>query len=79
MPKTQDEIKEILIEVKTAVLGIEGTDEKGMAGDIKEIKQQIKKQNGKIMKNRIIITALIFFLAGVGVLEGADVIHLFGG
>ncbi len=77
---------ELLIELKTAVVGIPGTDERGMAGDIKEIKEVLKKQNDKIektrtfaMKNRIALVGLLCFLTGLGVLEWQDVIHIFGG
>ena len=69
---------ELLIELYTAVLGIRNTEENGMVGDLKEPKSHVLKQNGKIMKNRIMIFALIFFLVGCGVLEWQDVIHIFG-
>jgi len=70
---------ELLIELKTAVVGIKNTEEKGMAGDIKDIKKHIVKQNGKIIKNRIMIVGLACFLSGLGVLEWRDVISIFGG
>ena len=68
-----------ITEVKTAVVGIAGTDERGMAGDIKEIKDTLKKQNGRIARNRNGLIALTAFLCGLGVLEWQDVIHIFGG
>ncbi len=70
---------ELLIELKTAVVGMEGTDERGMAGDIKEIKDALKKQNGRIRKNTVYIISLASFLTGLGILEWQDVIHIFGG
>ena len=70
---------ELLVELKTAVVGIKDTDEKGLVGDIKEIKESIKKQNGRIRKNTITIIALASFLTGLGVLEWQDVIHIFDG
>jgi len=70
---------ELLVELKTAVVGMKDTDEKGLVGDIKEIKETLKKQNGKIARNRNGLIALIAFLCGVGVLEWQDVIHIFGG
>ncbi len=52
MPKLNpDERDELLIELKTVMVGMEGTEEKGMAGDIKEIIKQQKIQNGKVTKN----------------------------
>jgi len=70
---------ELLIELKTAMVGLKDTDEKGMVGDIKEIKETLKKQNGRIRKNTITIVALVSFLTGIGLLEWQDVIHIFGG
>ena len=68
-----------LTELRMAILGIENTEEKGMAGDIKEIKDQLKKQNGKINKNRVGLVGLACLLIGVGIFEATDVIHIFGG
>lgn len=70
---------ELLIELRTAVVGMKDTDEKGMAGDIKEIKETLKKQNGRIARNRNGLIALTAFLCGIGLLEWQDVIHIFGG
>ncbi len=79
MKLTPTQRDELLIELKTVIVGMEGTDERGMAGDIKEIKNQVRKQNGKIFKNRASIIGLTCFLVGVGVLEWSDIIHIFGG
>ena len=68
-----------LTELRMAILGIENTEEKGMAGDIKEIKDQLKKQNGKITKNRVGLVGLACLLIGAGIFEATDVIHIFGG
>ncbi len=46
-----EERDELLIELKTVMVGMEGTEEKGMAGDIKEIIKQQKIQNSKVGKN----------------------------
>jgi len=70
---------ELLIELKTAMVGLKDTDEKGMVGDIKDIKDTIRKQNGRIRNNTIAIAALVSFLTGLGLLEWTDVIHIFGG
>jgi len=67
-----------LIELYTAVLGVPGTDDKGMAGDIKELEKHTKRQNGRISKNTIYIVALFGLMAGLGLLEGTGIIHLFG-
>ena len=70
---------ELLVELKTAVVGIEGTDERGLVGDMREIKGSLVRQNGRIRKNTIAIMALVSFLTGLGILEWRDVIHVFGG
>lgn len=41
----------LLIELKTVIIGMKGSEEDGMAGDIKEIKRHIADQNGKVDKN----------------------------
>ena len=42
---------DLLVELKTIMVGLEGTEETGMAGDIKEIIKQQKIQTGKIGRN----------------------------
>lgn len=42
---------ELLIQLKTALLGIPETDERGMAGDIKDMANQLKDLNGSVKKN----------------------------
>ena len=37
-----------------------------------------EKQNGRITKNKIMIIGLVCFLSGAGILEGTDIINLFG-
>ena len=46
-------IKEIILlrEVHQAVFGIKGTEEKGIIGDVKDIKLLLVSQNGKVNKN----------------------------
>lgn len=69
----------LLVELKTIFVGIEGTDERGLAGDIKDIKNHLALQNGRVRKNTIAIISLISFLSGAGILQGLDIIHIFGG
>ena len=82
---TDDERDELLIELKTAVVGIPGTDDGGMATTIKGINEHLIRQNGKIDKNKVAnlktraaLGGLIAFLAGAGLLEGFGIINLFG-
>ena len=78
MKLTPNERDELLIELRTAVVGIKDTADKGMAGDIKELKNQLLRQNGRIRKNTLGLIGLSSFLVGLGILEWKDVINLFG-
>ena len=42
---------ELMIELRTAMLGVKGTEDNGMAGDMKEIKKRLDKLNGSVQKN----------------------------
>ena len=42
---------ELLIQLSTAVLGVKDSEDKGMAGDIKELAKQQKITNGQVGKN----------------------------
>ena len=44
-----DERDELLIELRTAVLGVKGSDEKGIVGDVKAIKKHQEEQNDHIL------------------------------
>lgn len=45
--------EKLINELHQAVLGVPGTDDTGMVGDIKEVKKYQRDQNGKVMKNTI--------------------------
>ena len=64
--------RDILIhDIWKGIYGIPGTDERGMAGDIKEIVEQQRIQNGSILRNTIWRRVII----GVG---GTSIIGLAG-
>lgn len=74
--------KEMTGEVHQAVLGIEGTEDKGLVGDFKDLLGEFRKMNGRVSRNsRIIFIMVGIFIAlgSLGGLEIADVISLFGG
>ncbi len=73
-----EEINEVTIELRVVLLGVPNTEDKGMAGDIKELKNQLLRQNGRIRKNTLGLIGLGSFLVGLGVLEWTDIISLFG-
>ena len=60
---TKEENK-ILAEVSQAVLGIKGTEEGGIVGDIKDIKSLLQKQNGRIRRLEIVVVAISVSLGG---------------
>ncbi len=66
-------------QILTVLVGLPGTEEKGMAGDISEMKIHMAKQNNKIMKNRVMIMSLITFLSGAGILDATIFHRVFGG
>ena len=44
---------ELLVELKTAMLGVRNTEDNGMVGDIKEIKAHLTIINGDVNRNTI--------------------------
>jgi hypothetical protein len=73
-----EEIHKSVIQLETVILGIPDTDERGIVGDIKEIKEHQIKSNGKYRNLEIKFWTLVGILAGAGVLEGLGIINLFG-
>lgn len=68
-------------ETHQALLGIPGTDDKGLVGDVKEIKTQLNSLNGRVRKNERDITygkALLGLSGGIGAVW-AGVHRFFGG
>ncbi len=80
---TEKELKEesrLRIErIHTVLLGVEGTDDGGMAQDIKELREQGKKRNGRIGRLEIGLATLIGTLSGLGILDYAVFNKVFGG
>jgi len=77
--KTQ---KQMTYETHQAVLGIEGTEDKGLVGDVKEIKADVKSQNKRVTKlegKQRLIYGLIIGAAGAGGGLGALISKLFEG
>ena len=77
-PKPQGQL---IREIWQGVYGIPGTQEKGLAGDVKEIKDHLSEQNSKINKNTNKIHYIIGVLASLGILSGLGwgIIQLVGG
>ena len=82
MPResTQREMLQILTQV---IIGIPNSpDENGMIGDIKEIKQDIKRQNGRVNKiegKQKFLYGLVAGSGAVGGLVGSVISKVFGG
>ena len=51
---TEKTNKQRILEVHQVLLGIEGTEEKGLVGEVKEINTHLKAQNASILKNTIL-------------------------
>lgn len=77
-PSNRQLIEEIhgkVIELGTVLLGVPGTDDSGLVGEVKSLKNSHKK-----LSNKFWILATILAGSGVvGVGELTDVINLFGG
>ncbi len=77
-PKTQ---KQLTQEVHQGMYGVEGTDDKGLVGDLKELVKEARIQNGRVSKNSRRINIIVGVLIGTGILTGleaADILHLIG-
>ncbi|KKN76890.1 hypothetical protein LCGC14_0365410 [marine sediment metagenome] len=65
-------------ETHQALLGIPGTEDKGLVGDVKEMKSEMKKMNSKVQGNTIrskvnqAIIAIVILGAGGGVTKLLD-------
>lgn len=66
-------LKKLINEIWQGLYGVPNTDDKGVYGDIKEIKAEIKQQNGKVRKLTRNFWILIGFLVGSGILAGGIV------
>ena len=65
------EIQQDVTEIKTVLLGVKGTADKGLVGTVNKL------FNGHI-RLKITVYCLITFLTGAGILEWRDVINIFG-
>lgn len=77
--KTQ---KQMIQETHQGMFGVEGTDDKGLVGDVKDIKSEIKEQNGRVRKNSkmiYIIVGVLVVVGAAGGLEISEIINLLGG
>ena len=67
--------EKLINELHQAVLGVPGTDDTGMAGDIKEMRDDQREQNGRILRNTIYRKITV----GIGgMLALAFILHLTG-
>ena len=77
--KTQEQL---IWEVHQGMFGVEGSDDKGFVGDVKEIKKDVKDQNGRIARVEGKIKYIYGLIAGAALAGGgigAGIGRLFGG
>ena len=70
--------KELVREMHQAMFGVADTDDNGFAGDIKEIKADVKSQNGKVGKLSNRVYWLYGILSAMGVTGGLGIAGVFG-
>ena len=74
---TDEERDEKLNAVYMAVLGIPGTDNKGMSGDMRDLRKFVTESVKTICDNhdklKAVVYGLIWFLTGTGLLTGAGI------
>jgi len=73
--KTNKTLGEMIAELYILVAGLPGTDETGLAGDVREIKVQLKEINGCVKTNTAWRKAFCFIVpalaAAIGFIAGA--------
>lgn len=67
------ELEQQTREIHQAVFGVPLTEDKGLCGDIREIKDLLKAQNGRVQTNRNSISKIKGILIGLGVLGSSGV------
>ena len=70
---------EMIRQVHQAIFGLSDTDEKGMVGDIKEIKKTVAEVCSDQTKLQGKVNNFIWFLAGTGVLSVGTIVKLLVG
>ena len=55
-----------------ALLGLDGTEDKGLVGDFKELKKDFKEANGRQRKTDKRLNILIGTLIGLGIIGGGS-------
>ena len=71
--------KDVIQEIWQALYGVPDTDDNGIYGDFKDAYQVMRSNTKRITKLEITMASLITLLIGAGVLDAANVIHVFGG
>ncbi len=66
-------------QILTVLVGMPGTEEKGMAGDLAELKTHIHKTNGRVGKLEIGLASLVSILTGLGILDATVFHRVIGG
>jgi len=58
--------EQMIQELYTVTLGVPDTENKGMAGDLKEIKEHLKELNGKVTSNTTWRKAMVWAIGVIG-------------
>jgi len=84
--KLLQETHDTVVELKTALLGIPGTDDKGLVGDFKEFRKNTNTDIDRLYRkhNRLSVRVWIFIIlaissGAISIGELTNLINLFGG
>ncbi|KKL72733.1 hypothetical protein LCGC14_2081960 [marine sediment metagenome] len=66
-------------QILTILVGMPGTEEKGMAGDLSELREHARRTNGRVRKLEIGLVGLTSILTGLGVLDYTVFHRVLGG
>ncbi len=66
-------------QILTILVGLPGTEEKGMAGDLLELKEHARKTNGRVRRLEMGLCGLVGTLTGLGVLDYTVFHRVLGG
>uniref|UniRef100_A0A6M3XB69 Uncharacterized protein n=1 Tax=viral metagenome TaxID=1070528 RepID=A0A6M3XB69_9ZZZZ len=69
--------KQMVQEIWQATFGVPGTEDKGISGDIKEIRVRLTNNDKRVTKLEIALVSTTTLLIGTGVLDATNIVNIF--